>query len=68
MQQLDGPNGAEDGLHLILKLDTATFGQKQSSRVVVLARTGLSSRVLVPRTITLESLGSNKLVYRVPPL
>ena len=68
VQQLDRPNDAEDRLNLILKLDAAIFGQRQSSRVVVLARTNLSSGVWIGWTTDLESLGSNKPVHRVPPL
>ena len=65
---MDRPNDAEDRLNLILKLDAAISGQRQSSHVVVLARTNLSSRVQVQRTSDLENLGSNKEVCRVSPL
>ena len=68
MEQRVGPEDAEDELILTAKSDAATFGQRQSSHVVVLARTNLTSGVQVQRTTALEILGSNKLMYRVPPL
>ena len=68
MEQRVGPEDAEDELILTAKSDAASFGQKQSSYVLDWGGVSLSPGLGVQRTTTLESLGSNKLVYRVPPL
>src|SRR3954470_9972063 len=66
--QLTGRGGAEDELWLRDKTDAANFGQRQSSHVVIWDETKLSSGMWVQRTRTLDSLGSNKAMHRVPPL
>ena len=48
--------------------DAANFGQRQSSHVGDWGGVSLSSGMYVQRTTTLDSLGSNKLMYRVHPL
>ena len=55
-------------LYLNVKLDTANFEQKQSSHGGGLDRFKLSSGFGVQRTRDLESLGSKKSIYMVPPL
>ena len=54
--------------NLILKFDAATLWQKLGSHVVVWDGASLSSGVWVQRTKVLDSLGSNKPMYRVHPL
>ena len=68
MEQRVGPEDAEDELILTAKSDAATFGQKLGSHVVVWGGDSLSSGIWVQRTTTLDSLGSNKAMYRVHPL
>ena len=65
MQQLDGPNDAEDNLNVILKFDAANFGQRQSSHVGDWGCVSLSSGMWIGWTTDLDSLGSNKPMYMV---
>src|SRR4051812_401754 len=65
VEQLDGPNDAEDELCLRDKMDAGNFGQRQSSHVAALARTNLSSMMWIGRTTVMEILGANNPMHMV---
>ena len=68
VEQLDGQKEHCGDLNLILKSDAATLWQKLCSHVGDWGGVSLSSGMWIGRTSDLDSLGSNTLMYTVPPL